>query len=145
MRNSSSSPRVGDRCVRVRVCACLRGFVRISVGLGHRLLPQSSSITINDADAADYHRDWQESSFLCISTETCMGPPGIPGTTAPGGGPPGAPGGTPGTGPFVGGPRWDEGGFRLPGGGPEGPPGPGGPGPIRWCDGGGTGLGSLPR
>lgn len=75
-------------------------------------LPQSSSsITINDADAVDddYHRDWQESSFLCISTDTGRGPgpPGIPGTGppgAPGGGPPGPPGGAPCMGPLVGGP-----------------------------------------
>lgn len=60
------------------------------------LLPQSSSITINDADADDYHRDWHESSFLCMSTDTGIGPPGIPGGT----GPPGAP--APGTGPFEG-------------------------------------------
>lgn len=101
------------------------------------LLQSSSSITINDVDAVDddYHRDWQESSFLCISTETGRGPePGIPGPPgAPGGGPPGPPCRLPGpTGPFVGGPSgcW-EGGFRLPGGPPGGPDGPGGPGAIR--------------
>lgn len=65
---------------------------------GSSSLPQSSSsITISDVDAIDddYHRDWQESSFLCISTDTGRdpGPPGIPGT-----GPPGPPGGGP-TGP----------------------------------------------
>uniref|UniRef100_A0A182XED0 Uncharacterized protein n=1 Tax=Anopheles quadriannulatus TaxID=34691 RepID=A0A182XED0_ANOQN len=114
------------------------------------LLPVVAPTTTNEPPAADYHRDWQVSSFLCRSS--VFGPP-VEGGRPPGPGvppPPPPPPPITTSGPFVGveAPLCDP-TFIGPGVPPDEPggggPTPGGPPPLpggaapggsRWCGGG---------